>query len=88
MFTQTWIAAKFDIAFDILPEERGRRSYSYRSRYRGSLAPLFPSSLETLYESGLSSSNVKLSFLSFFKFLFLVFNLHTNSYHAFEATIG
>ena len=62
-------------------------TYSYRSRYRGSLAPLFPSSLETLDELGLPSSNVALSFLSFVKFLFLVFNSHTDSYLAFEATI-
>ena len=63
-------------------------TYSYRSRYRGSLAPLFRSSLETPDELEVPSSNVELSFLSFVRFLFLVFNSHTNSCLGFEVTIG
>jgi hypothetical protein len=49
---------------------RGRRrsrmmitfTYSYRSKYSGSFAPLFPSSLETLGESVVLGSNVAVFF--------------------------
>jgi hypothetical protein len=62
-------------------------AYSYRSRYRGSSAPFFPSSLEMLDESVLPSSNVALFFLSFTKFFFWIFNFHTDSYLVLEVTM-
>jgi hypothetical protein len=63
-------------------------TYSYRSRYRGSFAPLFSSSLETPDDLGLLRVNVALSFLSFVMLVFRVVNSYTDSYIAFEATIG